>query len=163
MILVTTGTNGVPFDRLLGQLDEIEWHEPLVVQHGPSRLRPAGARCVEYVSFAELVELVREARVVVTHGGVGSILVALMNSKRPVVVPRLARFGEVVDDHQLDLARRMDGADLVTLVEDVTNLGAAVLGTASSAPQTNGHRSTGLVDDLGSYLVGLTADERGTR
>ena len=47
-------------------------------------------------------ELVREARIVVTHAGVGSILLALTNGKRPFVVPRLRAFGETVDDHQLE-------------------------------------------------------------
>src|SRR3989442_5847956 len=127
MILVTTGTNGVAFDRLLRAVGAIETEEPLVVQHGPSSLRPSGARCVDYVSFAELVEFVQEARVVVCHGGVGSILVALINGKRPVVVPRLARYGEVVDDHQLELGQRLSEAGLVTLVEDVVRLPEFVL------------------------------------
>jgi UDP-N-acetylglucosamine transferase subunit ALG13 len=66
----------------------------------------------------ELGRLVREARTVVTHGGVGSILFCLDNGKRPIVVPRLRRFAETVDDHQLESARRFSDAGLVTLVDD---------------------------------------------
>ncbi len=101
MILVTTGTNAPAFDRLLRAVEHFDNGESLVVQHGPSKLRPPGATCVDYLAFDQFVELVREARVVITHAGVGSILITLMNGKRPIVVPRLARFGEHVDDHQV--------------------------------------------------------------
>ncbi len=118
MILVTTGTNAPAFDRLLQEVEAMDIDEAVVVQHGPSALRPAGATCVDYVSFDRFVELVREARIVVTHAGVGSILVTLMNGKRPFVVPRLARFGEHVDDHQLELGRRLSEIGVVELIED---------------------------------------------
>jgi UDP-N-acetylglucosamine transferase subunit ALG13 len=156
MILVTTGTNGAPFDRLLQELDEIR-DEPLVVQLGSSTLRPANATCVAYVTFSELVELVREARVVVTHGGVGSILMALSNGKHPLVVPRLARFGEAIDDHQLELAQRLDGAGLATLVEDVTRLPALVQ-PASSGSDGSTQPSAALLDDLRGYLTAVIGD-----
>ena len=126
--------------------------EPVVVQHGPSALRPTGATCVDYVSFDRFVELVQEARVVVTHAGVGSILVTLMNGKRPVVVPRRADLGEHVDDHQLELSRRLAAIGVVTLVENVVDLqraleasGAAPLPESSAGPNQ-------LVTDLGGYL-----------
>jgi beta-1,4-N-acetylglucosaminyltransferase len=151
MILVTTGTNGPPFDRLLRAVDELDLEEEIVVQYGPSDIRPRRARCVDYVGFDELAALVREARSVVTHGGVGTILLALMNGRRPIVAPRLARFREVVDDHQLVLARRLSQEGLVTLLEDPKSLrqilsepDARVLGRVRS----NG----GLGTELGTYL-----------
>jgi len=132
----------------------------MVVQHGPSRLRPRGATCVDYVSFARLVELVRQARVVVSHGGVGSILVALINDKHPLVVPRLARLGEVVDDHQLELSRKLDEAGLVTLVEDVGRLPELVDPTLSRSSGSNGDSASALVDDLRGYLATTLAEHR---
>lgn len=125
MIFVTTGTCE-PFDRLLHAVDAASIDEELVVQHGFSPVRPRGARCVEFLPFAELVELVREARVVVTHAGVGTVLTALANGKRPVVVPRRAEAGDAIDDHQLEFARRVAADGLVTLVEDLDDLPAAL-------------------------------------
>src|SRR5262249_42866892 len=127
MILVSTGTNGESFDRLLGEVAALSLGEEMVVQHGPSKIRPAGARCVDYVTFDEYVGLVRRADCVVTHAGAGSVLVALMNGKRPVVVPRLTRFREAVDDHQLVFARRLATTGAVRLVEDPSRLGEALL------------------------------------
>jgi UDP-N-acetylglucosamine transferase subunit ALG13 len=132
MIFVTTGTCE-PFDRLLQALDALDSNEELVVQHGISPVRPHGARCIDFLAYAELVELVRSARIVVTHGGVGSVLTTLANGKRPVVVPRLARLGEAIDDHQLEFVRRLAAAHVIELVEDTTLLGER-LGDAKTEP-----------------------------
>jgi UDP-N-acetylglucosamine transferase subunit ALG13 len=117
MILVTVGTNEARFDRLLRAFEADPSREELLVQHGPSPIRPPGATCVDYLPYDRLVHAIHRARVVVTHAGVGSIMTALANGKRPVVVPRLRRFGEAVDDHQVQLGLRLHEAGLVTFVE----------------------------------------------
>lgn len=151
MILVAVGSSHFPFDRLLRSLDRLDTDEELVVQHGPSTVRPRGARCVSFVPFDELAELVREARVVVSHGGVGSILLALTNGKRPYVVPRRRAYGETVDDHQLESARRFAGAGLVTLVEDPELLPAAIVaGNGQVVPLPRGEAT--LAAELRAYL-----------
>jgi exopolysaccharide biosynthesis glucuronosyltransferase PssE len=151
VIFVTVGTNEARFDRLLEAVPSIVADERVVVQCGSSRIRPDGADCLEFVSFEEMVELIREARVVVTHAGVGSILVSLMNDRRPIVVPRLKRFGEAVDDHQVPLAARLESVGLVTAVADpARDLVAAVAARTGAAPA---HVApTALVGDLREYL-----------
>jgi UDP-N-acetylglucosamine transferase subunit ALG13 len=152
MILVATGTTAWPFDRLVRAVERFELDESIVVQHGASSIRPAGTTCLDYVSFERFVELVQEARIVVTHAGVGSILVALMNGKRPWVVPRRACFGEAVDDHQLELGRRLSNLGALTLVEDPSKLSEAL----ASVPVLEGLPLSGeagsLVPDLRAYL-----------
>ncbi len=123
------------------------------MQHGPSKVRPRNASCIGYVPFAELGELVERARLVVTHAGVGSILVALMHEKRPFVVPRLARFSEAIDDHQLELARKLDGAGLVTLVEDASVLGEILSVPRPEVGRRDGAPSAALIGDLERFLV----------
>jgi UDP-N-acetylglucosamine transferase subunit ALG13 len=122
VIFVTVGTNEAPFDRLVRALEAVPAGEEMVVQHGASRVRVDRASHVDFMPFDELVEYVAAARAVVTHAGVGSIIVALANGKRPIVVPRLHRFREAVDDHQLSFARRFARAGLVTLIEDPQRL-----------------------------------------
>lgn len=151
MILVAVGASHLPFDRLLRAVDSLPTGEPLVVQHGPSEVRPAGARCLPFVPLQTLAELVQEARVVVTHAGVGSILLSLANGKRPYVVPRLSAFGETVDDHQLESARRFERGGLVTLVEDPARLRSALAeanGNVALAPAGE----VPLVRELRAYL-----------
>lgn len=126
MIFVSVGTNEARFDRLVEAVEPLAAAEELVVQHGPSPVRPRGATCVDYLSFEEMTEHIRRARAVVLHAGVGSVLAALANGVRPVVVPRLKRFGEAVDDHQVGFGRRLHEQGLVELVEDLARLGDAV-------------------------------------
>lgn len=153
MIFVTVGTNEAPFDRLLRALADLRLGEPCVVQCGASAVRPLGARCVDFLPFDDVAAYVREARLVICHAGVGSVMVALMNGKRPVVVPRLRRFGEAVDDHQLAFARRFEQAGFVELVEDPAQLEFAIAGTATPVP-TAARGETRLAKELRAYLDG---------
>jgi UDP-N-acetylglucosamine transferase subunit ALG13 len=151
VIFVTVGTNEAPFDRLVGAIDELAPHEEVVVQYGSSALRPVGATCVDFIPFDELLAFVRRARVVVTHAGVGSIMAALSQGKRPIVVPRLSRYREAVDDHQLPFARRLAARGLVTLLEDESQLAAAI-GDEHVAVELESTDRSGLAQDLAAYL-----------
>jgi UDP-N-acetylglucosamine transferase subunit ALG13 len=154
VIFVTVGMNEAPFDRILEVLDGLDLDEELVVQHGASAVRPAGATCLGFLDFDEVVDLVRRSRVVVCHAGVGSIMVALTNGRRPIVVPRLAERGEAVDDHQLALARRLDEAGLVTLVERPEDLPAA-LTAAEGGPAASLRAGTRLADALAGEIAAV--------
>ena len=150
MIVVSVGTNEARFDRLLEWVAGTTIDEELVVQHGPSAIRPDGATCVPYLSFDALVELVGRSRVFVTHAGVGSIMMSLSVGRRPLVVPRLERFGEAVDDHQVGLGRRLAAEGLVTLVEQPHGLGRALVEPDQVAATTG--PGTALSRDLREYL-----------
>lgn len=162
MIFVTVGTNETPFDRLLRAFDTTTIDEEIVVQHGSSSVHPQRARCVESIRYEEVVELVRQARAVVSHAGVGSILTALANGKRPIIVPRLHRFGEAVDDHQLQFARRLEAAGLVTLVEDPEHLEQAIR-SAPEATSIKLEADSRLVEDLRAFVKEGLWEHRGRR
>jgi UDP-N-acetylglucosamine transferase subunit ALG13 len=149
VIFVTLGTQAYPFDRLLRGLEGLE--EELVVQGGPSTFRPAGATWVDYLEYAPLLEQVRRARVVVSHAGIGTVMTVVAEGKRPVVVPRLHRYGEAVDDHQVPIARRLAEVGLVALVEEPEHLAAAVAETPPPPASLGGEG--GIVADLRAYLL----------
>jgi UDP-N-acetylglucosamine transferase subunit ALG13 len=160
MILVTTGTNEQPFDRLVRAAAQLDGLESLVVQHGSSSVPHGRGEWVDFVSFEELGERMREARVVVCHAGVGSIMLARRCGKRPIVVPRRLHLGEAVDDHQLPLARRLHSNGVVTLLEDVDGLSetiAALGANAMAGPAGDTSGSHNLAGDLRAYLEGLVA------
>jgi UDP-N-acetylglucosamine transferase subunit ALG13 len=161
MIFVTVGTNEARFDRLLDAVARLPLDEELVVQHGPSSVQPPNATLFDYLPFPGVVEYVRRARVVVTHAGVGSIMVALANGKRPVAVPRLRAYGEAVDDHQQAFGRRFAAAGLVTFLESPAELGAALARTDHLAPPQTG--STALASDLRGFLNETIGGPHGAR
>jgi UDP-N-acetylglucosamine transferase subunit ALG13 len=160
MILVTIGTNEQPFDRLVRAAAHLDGLESLLVQYGSSREPHGRGEWVDFVSFEELSDLMRQARVVVCHAGVGSIMLARRCGKRPIVVPRRLHLGEAVDDHQLPLARRLHSSGVVNLVDDVERLSETIqaLGANAAAPPIAGvSGSHNLAGDLREYLEGLVA------
>jgi UDP-N-acetylglucosamine transferase subunit ALG13 len=154
VIFVTVGTSNVPFDRLLQAFDRFEGSEALVVQHGVSHIRPSKATTVDFMTFDEVVEHMRAARVVVTHAGVGSVMSALAVGKRPLVLPRRRSFHETADDHQVELARRLASSELVIVIEDVESLAAMLEseGNGDRPPPTYIPHTTSLADELRGYL-----------
>ena len=156
MIFVTIGTSE-PFDRLISALDSLHTDEELVVQCGQTARRPARGECVDFMEFDRFVECLLRARVVVMHGGAGSVLVALMHEVRPVVMPRLAALGEAVDDHQVPFSRRLAERGLATLVEDAAGLREAVLEADTVADRLEPGRA--LTAELHEYLSSVV---RGT-
>lgn len=115
MIFVTLGTHEQPFSRALEVVRNLARHEELVVQHGSTPPRPDlfAAEWVDYLECDALLSTVRRSSVVICHAGVGSIVTALHNHRNPVVLPRLTRLGEHVDDHQLELADRFAKRGLI--------------------------------------------------
>lgn len=134
MILVTLGTNEQPFDRLVRAAAQLRPDEPLLVQYGASREAHGAGEWVQFMPFDQLSDAMRRASVVVSHAGVGSIMLARRCGKRPVVVPRRRALGEAVDDHQLHLARRLEQLGVVTVVEDTSELAAAIAAARSCLP-----------------------------
>ena len=133
MILVTTGTNEQPFDRLVRAAAALDVGDDVVVQYGSSRAVVPRPGWVDFLPFDELAALARSSRVVVCHAGVGSIIMARRCGHRPIVVPRRHGLGEAVDDHQVGLAGRLAQSGLVTLADDVDRLRLAVLDARSEA------------------------------
>ena len=125
MIFVTLGTHGQPFGRLIRALDLLPAAE-LVVQHGHSPA-PAGVmRAVPFMPFSEVLEHIDAADTVITHAGVGSILCATRAGHTPIVVPRLERHGEHVDDHQLELTRALADRGMVAPAWELDRLAETV-------------------------------------
>ncbi len=151
MIFVSVGTHETPFDRLLRAVSELDLGEDLVVQHGLSAVRCDGATEFDFLPFDRVLEYVQGARAIVTHAGVGSVMLALANDKRPIVMARLHRFGEAVDDHQDELAARLAAAGLVDVVGDSSELSACL--TRSARPPAFASGEPWLGASLGTYLA----------
>ena len=107
-VVVTLGTLKYDFGRLVRRLVAIMPPDTEVLwQYG--RTDVSGLGLVGEASLPEpvLAAAMRNADVVVTHAGVGSALTALESGRLPVMVPRLRRFGEHVDDHQTQIAHEL--------------------------------------------------------
>jgi UDP-N-acetylglucosamine transferase subunit ALG13 len=126
LVFVTVGTDHHRFDRLMGWMEQwlaANGHARCVVQHGPAD-PPAGAECHPFLPHANMQALFQEATVVVCQGGPGSITESRQAGRLPIVVPRIARLDEVVDDHQVRFSRHVATFGKVALAETAESLHA---------------------------------------
>jgi UDP-N-acetylglucosamine transferase subunit ALG13 len=131
-VVVTLGTHQrYTFPRLLNHLVTLlppEWDVLWQVGSTVVDMMPAGARA--QVPAAEMRQAMAEADVVISHAGVGSALAAMQAGKRALYVPRRRAFGEHVDDHQVEMARELEGRKLV-VAREATQVGIADLEAAA--------------------------------
>lgn len=125
MIFATVGSTQIPFERFVRALGSLPGAQ-LLVQHGPVEPPPGAARANAFMQFPQMIESMEAADVVVCHAGAGSILCALRTGHTPVVVPRLRRYAETVDDHQVEFSRALAAEGKVIAVEDLSHLSEAV-------------------------------------
>ncbi len=123
-IVVTLGTyKGTPYPRIVRRLLEVLPAEAEVLwQTGATDVTSFGIEGQYAIPEKELSEAMREADVVITHAGVGTALAAFEVGKCPLMAPRLQVHGEVVDDHQLQIAEQLSARGLAVAVEadDIT-------------------------------------------
>ena len=107
MILVLLGTQNNSFHRLLEEIDKnIENRnitDKVIVQAGFTKYKSANMQIFDMIPQEQLENLIKEADLIITHGGVGSIMSGIRNNKKIIAVPRLKKYGEHVNDHQLEI------------------------------------------------------------
>lgn len=69
---------------------------------------------------------VAEAELLIMHGGAGSIIHSLQMGKVPVVMPRLSKYGEIIDDHQLEFVLALAESGRIVLAREPSDLAQAV-------------------------------------
>lgn len=152
MILTIVGTHEQPFNRLVAAVDALQTDEPRVIQYGHSTIVPQHATAHAFIPFDEVERLITEARVVIAHAGTGTVMFALAQGKVPVVVPRLARFGEHVDDHQLELVESLSELGLIVACMPEDNLAEKIAEAASKTASRRIDPDPALVDYLAELV-----------
>lgn len=125
---VSIGNGTQPFNRLLGAVSKIAGilPQPVVVQHGNTPFSSTGCVPKAFVEMSEFGRLIESSELLILHAGAGSVIHAVRAGKVPVVMPRRAASGEIVDDHQAGFARALAASGKVVLVEEPDGLLAAV-------------------------------------
>lgn len=126
MILVLLGTQNNSFHRLL---EEIEKNitdgtikEEVIVQAGYTKFKSYKMRIIDLISREELEKLQEEANLIITHGGVGSIITSIRKGKKVIAVPRLHEYREHVNNHQKDIIKKFSEEGYIIGIEAVDNL-----------------------------------------
>lgn len=108
MILVTLGTQDKQFYRILEALeDKLDKHlidDEVIVQAGCSAdFKSKHMKIFDLIPMDEFDEMIKKCDLLITHGGVGSIITGLKNNKKVIAAARLSKYNEHVNDHQLQI------------------------------------------------------------
>lgn len=144
------------FDRLIKEMDEIagKIDEEAIMQIGETIYEPKNAKYFRFASKEEMDRLYEDARVIVCHAGVGSILTALEHGKPVIAVPRREKYGEHVDNHQLEIAGEMEKEGRITVVYEIKDLESVIKNVNSSSVKFRSERED-LIRELRMYIKQL--------
>lgn len=130
MIFVTLGSQKFQFNRLLKKIDEMVADgiikDEVFAQIGYSDYEPKNYSYKQFMNREEFTDMEAEADIVITHGGTGAIVGAVKKGKKVIAVPRLKKYGEHVDDHQIQLLDQFDKMEIIEACYDIDGLEGAL-------------------------------------
>lgn len=130
MIFITVGSQKFQFNRLLKKVDELiesgVINEKVFAQIGVSNYIPRNYIYKDFITQDEFKEIMSEADIVLTHAGTGAVITALKMDKKVIAVPRLAKYNEHVDDHQVQLIDEFKEMKFIEPVYEIDDLPKAL-------------------------------------
>lgn len=156
MVFVTLGSQKFQFDRLLRKIDclieEGVIAEPVFAQIGYSTYVPQHFETEAFMDRDAFAEKMAQATTVITHAGTGAIIGAVKQGKKTIAVPRLAKFNEHVDDHQLQIVEQFTEQGLLEPCWDVEELAVcyAAAQEKNYIPYTSNTQT--IIADIAAYL-----------
>lgn len=155
MIFVTLGTQDKPFNRLLEavqkEIDNKNIKEKVIVQAGCTKFKSNDMEILDLVPMDEFDKIMQEASLIITHGGVGSIINGLNKNKVVIAVPRLEKYKEHVNDHQIQIVENFNDEGYIIGVTNLDDLGMALKKAKKFKPkkfQSNRDKMVDLVCEL---------------
>ena len=106
MIFCTIGNDRHKFPRFIKIIEEINdfYNDDIFLQHGYSLPPKEGIISCQFLKREKFENKIQQAKYIISHGGAGTIAYCLQNKKIPIVIPRLKKYNEHLDNHQLDIA-----------------------------------------------------------
>lgn len=126
MIFVTVGSQKFQFNRLLKEVDKLiktgKIKDDVFAQIGVSDYKPKNYEYKEFITQEEFNDYLNKADIIITHAGTGVIVNAIKKRKKVIGVPRLAKYGEHVDDHQIQLIKEFTDMNFISAVYNIKEL-----------------------------------------
>lgn len=128
MIFVTVGNANQGFKRLLDAVDEMAGlgvfdEEEVIIQSGNNiDFKPRYSKNVPFISMDEFAKMIKKSNLVICHAGAGTLINVLKAGKVPVVMARRKKYGEHVDDHQVELVEALDAEGKIIAISNRDDL-----------------------------------------
>ena len=131
MIFVTVGSRQYQFNRLFKKLDELYENgtieEEIFAQIGMSDYKPKHYEYKNFISPEEFADRIQKSSIVISHGASGSIMKALNAGKKVIAVTRLEKYGEHINDHQIQNNEAFSSNNYVIMADlELENLGECI-------------------------------------
>ena len=156
MIFVTLGTQDKEFPRLLEAIDrEIEKgniKEKVVVQAGCTKYESKNMEIFDLIPTNEFDKYIKKADLIITHGGVGSILTAIKNNKKVIAAARLSKYKEHTNDHQKQIVKEFADMGYILELRDFNKLGKLIEKSKSFSPKKYVSNTSNMVKLVSDYI-----------
>lgn len=133
-------------------------YEEVIIQTGKIRYEIKNAKNFIFLSGEEFSKLYEDARLIVSHAGVGSIITALRYNKPLIIVPRMKKYGEVIDNHQIEIAGKIEKEEITTVSYDVRNLEKLIKSEQIYPIRGFNNDKTILIEKLRKYIIKLNKE-----
>ena len=155
MILVLLGTQNNSFHRLLEEIDKLIEKgiikEQVIVQAGHTKYESKKMEILDLIPQAELEKYQDEADLIITHGGVGSIMSSIKKGKKVIAIPRLHKYGEHVNDHQIEIVKRFNKNGCIIGLNRIEELKQAIIDSKEFMPKRfegNNEKMLNIIEDF---------------
>ena len=155
MILVLLGTQNNSFHRLLEEIEKnIEdgtIKEEVIVQAGYTKFESDKMKIIDLMSKEQLEKFQDEADLIITHGGVGSIISSIEKGKKVIAVPRMHEYGEHVNNHQKEIVKEFNDKGYIIGIEKVEDLKQAIIKSKDFEPkryQPNNEKMLKIIEEF---------------
>lgn len=159
MIFLTVGTQ-FPFDRLVRAVDEAFDNglvgEEVFAQIGETSYRPRNFESVASLGKKVFDERLKQASSIISHAGIGTITMALDNHKPLLVMPRLKKYGEIVNDHQVAIARKFEELGYLLVAYQEQQFPQKIIELKSFIPCKRHIQTKAVTDRIANFLQSLT-------
>lgn len=156
MIFITLGSQKFQFNRLLKEVDELIENgvikDKVFAQIGYSDYAPVNFEFKEFLDRNEFASVMNSSNLIITHGGTGAIIGAVKKGKKVIAVPRLAQYGEHVDDHQIQLIKQFDDLGIIEPCYDCVDLSKAYLTSTNKIYSTYISNTMKIINNIDNYL-----------
>lgn len=156
MILVLLGTQNNNFSRLLEEIEKCiknkKINEDVIVQAGYTKFKSEYMKIFDLIPGAKLEELQDKANVIITHGGVGSIVSSIKKGKKVIAVPRLHKYGEHVNNHQREIVDMFGAKQYIISCNDVNQLEEALEKVDKFEPRKYECGASKIMDIIQEYI-----------
>lgn len=147
MIFVTVGTHEQQFNRLIKKIDQLKKDrhikDDVFIQTGFSNYIPESCDWKKFLSYEEMIQKIKDAKIVITHGGPSSFILPLQYGKTPIVVPRMKKYDEHVNDHQVEFCRKYNSLNNnIIVVVNVDKLNSELFSIVEKKTLINSNSNT---------------------